>query len=62
MKEERLLSSDYDRVADAATPNLVGAGAAFVLELFDLKTLPSFHRISIGMIVPSSSTSKLTLT
>ena len=30
MKEERLLSSDYDRVADAATPNLVGAGAAFV--------------------------------
>ena len=44
MKEKRLLSSDHDRVADAATPNLVGAGAAFVLELFDLKNpsvLPS---------------------
>ena len=37
MKEERLPSSDHDRVTDAATPNLVGAGAAFVLELFDLK-------------------------
>ena len=37
MKEERLLSSDYDRVADASAPNLVGCGAAFVKNLVDLK-------------------------
>ena len=55
MKEERLLSSDYDRVADAATPNLVGAGAAFVLELFDLKNpsvLPSDqHRDDCALFI-----------
>ena len=55
MKEERLLSSDYDRVADAATPNLVGDGTSFVLELFDLKNpsvLPSDqHRDDCSLFI-----------